>query len=62
MFHNLGLAVHLHGQPEGRWTGLDTSVAFGPTGQGLTSSVRRDINGPVGHVQQIRTVRPLPNR
>ncbi|MEU1513620.1 thioesterase family protein [Streptomyces sp. NPDC005811] len=60
MFPNVDLTVHLHRQPRGRWTGLDTTVAFGPTGQGLTSTVLHDIDGPVGSAQQILTVRPLP--
>ncbi|MFF8430366.1 thioesterase family protein [Streptomyces sp. NPDC016566] len=60
MFPNVDLTVHLHRQPRGTWTGLDTTVAFGPTGQGLTSTVLHDTDGPVGHAQQILTVRPLP--
>ncbi|QHC22793.1 thioesterase family protein [Streptomyces sp. GS7] len=59
MFPNLDLTIHLHRQPAGPWTGLDTTVTFGPSGQGLTSSVLHDINGPVGHAGQILTVRPL---
>ncbi|MEV0523509.1 thioesterase family protein [Streptomyces sp. NPDC050439] len=59
MFPNVDLTVHLHRQPEGGWTGLDTTVTFGPTGQGITSTVLHDLNGPVGHAQQILTVRPL---
>ncbi|GAA3773330.1 hypothetical protein GCM10022403_005560 [Streptomyces coacervatus] len=59
MFPNVDLTVHLHRQPRGDWTGLDTTVAFGPSGQGLTSTVLRDVDGPVGHAQQILTVRPL---
>lgn len=57
-FPNVDLTIHLHRQPEGRWTGLDTTVVFGPTGQGITSTVLHDINGPVGQAQQILTVRP----
>ncbi|HET8761891.1 MAG TPA: thioesterase family protein [Gemmatimonadales bacterium] len=60
MFPNIDLTVHLHRQPAGGWTGLDTTVTFGATGQGLTSTVLHDITGPVGHAQQILTVRPLP--
>ncbi|MER5193123.1 thioesterase family protein [Streptomyces sp. NPDC002755] len=60
MFPNVDLTLHLHRQPAGRWTGLDTTVTFGPTGQGLTSTVLHDIDGPVGHAQQILTVRPVP--
>ncbi|WP_436850123.1 thioesterase family protein [Streptomyces monashensis] len=60
MFPNVDLTIHLHRQPEGRWVGLDTTVVFGPTGQGLTSSVLHDLAGPVGRAQQTLTVRPLP--
>lgn len=57
MFPNLDLTIHLHRRPEGSWTGLDTTVTFGPSGQGITSTVLHDINGPVGHAEQILTVR-----
>ncbi|MGW5652827.1 thioesterase family protein [Streptomyces humi] len=60
MFPNVDLTVHLHRQPRGDWTGLDTTVTFGPTGQGLTSTVLYDVDGPVGRAEQILTVRPLP--
>ncbi|MFD5451762.1 thioesterase family protein [Streptomyces sp. NPDC003470] len=60
MFPNVDLTLHLHRRPEGRWTGLDTTVVFGPTGQGITSTVLHDLTGPVGHAQQILTVRPQP--
>ncbi|MGW2958670.1 thioesterase family protein [Streptomyces sp. NPDC001220] len=60
MFPNVDLTVHLHRRPRGIWTGLDTKVTFGPTGQGLTSTVLHDVDGPVGHASQILTVRPLP--
>ena len=59
MFPNVDLTIHLHRQPHGSWTGLDTTVVFGPTGQGITSTVLHDLTGPVGHAQQILTVRPL---
>jgi len=59
MYPNVDLTIHLHRRPEGRWTGLDTSVTFGPTGQGITSTVLHDIAGPLGHAQQVLTVRPL---
>ncbi|WP_037569906.1 thioesterase family protein [Phaeacidiphilus oryzae] len=58
MFPNLDLTVHLHRSPEGGWTGLETTVAFGPTGQGITSTVLHDVSGPVGRAEQILTVRP----
>jgi hypothetical protein len=62
MFPNVDLTIHLHRQPEGRWAGLDTTVTFGPTGQGVTSTVLYDLAGPVGNAQQSLTVRPLnPN-
>ncbi|WP_432055963.1 thioesterase family protein [Streptomyces sp. bgisy022] len=60
MFPNVDLTIHLHRQPTGRWTGLDTTVAFGPAGHGITSTVLHDVEGPVGHAQQILTVRPVP--
>jgi hypothetical protein len=59
MFPNVDLTIHLHRQPRGRWTGLDTTVTFGPTSQGVTSSVLHDVHGPVGYAQQMLTVRPL---
>ncbi|MGD6756821.1 thioesterase family protein [Streptomyces sp. BH105] len=62
MFPNVDLTIHLHRLPEGGWTGLDTTVVFGPTGQGVTTSVLHDPHGPVGHAQQILTVRPQPGR
>lgn len=62
MFPNMDLTVHLHRQPEGVWTGLDTTVSFGPAGHGVTSTVLHDLAGPVGHAQQILTVRRLPGR
>lgn len=60
MYPNMDLTVHLHRRPEGRWTGLDTTVSFGPAGHGLTSTVLHDADGPVGRAEQILTVRPLP--
>ncbi|MFI2642287.1 thioesterase family protein [Streptomyces sp. NPDC018610] len=60
MFPNVDLTVHLHRRPEGDWTGLDTTVVFGPSGQGLTSTVLHDVHGPVGRAEQILTVRPAP--
>ncbi|MFJ9544396.1 thioesterase family protein [Streptomyces sp. NPDC101225] len=60
MFPNVDLTVHLHRRPRGPWTGLDTTVVFGPTGQGLTSTILHDVHGPVGQAQQILTVRPQP--
>ncbi|MBC2900089.1 thioesterase family protein [Streptomyces cupreus] len=60
MFPNVDLTVHLHRQPRGPWTGLDATVTFGPSGQGLTSTVLHDVHGPVGQAQQILTVRPRP--
>lgn len=60
MFPNVDLSIHLFRQPAGAWTGLDTSVSFGATGQGLTSTVLHDVHGPVGRAEQILTVRPQP--
>lgn len=62
VFPNVDLTVHLARQPEGRWVGLDTTVVFGPSGQGITSTVLHDVAGEVGTAQQILTVRPTPGR
>jgi hypothetical protein len=59
MYPNLDLTVHLHRQPAGGWVGLDTSVTFGSSGLGLTSTTLHDVAGPVGRAEQILTVRPL---
>ncbi|MGW4369402.1 thioesterase family protein [Nocardia takedensis] len=58
IFPNLDLTIHLHRQPRGGWTGLDTTVVFGPTGRGLTTTVLYDTQGAIGYAQQILTVRP----
>lgn len=60
MFPNLDLTIHLHRQPARGWVGLDTTVTFGSTGQGLTSTALHDEIGPVGRAEQTLTVRPLP--
>jgi hypothetical protein len=60
-FPNVDLTIHLYRQPTGPWVGLDTSVTFGPTGQGVTSTVLHDEQGAVGFAHQMLTVRPLPN-
>lgn len=57
-FPNVDLTAHFFDQPRGDWVGFDTSVSFGPTGLGLTSSVVHDGDGPVGTVAQALTVRP----
>ncbi|OKI06537.1 thioesterase family protein [Streptomyces sp. CB02056] len=58
MFPNTDLTIHFHRRPEGGWTGLDTSVSFGPAGHGVTSTVLHDVRGPLGRAEQILTVRP----
>ncbi|RFA09202.1 thioesterase [Subtercola boreus] len=60
MFPNVDLTVHLFRQPQGSWVGLDTSVVFGASGLGLTSSVLHDAHGAVGRAEQLLTVRPVP--
>lgn len=57
-FPNLDLTAHLVAEPRGEWVGLDTTVTFGTTGLGLTSSVLHDETGPIGGVSQVLTVRP----
>ncbi|HHU67033.1 thioesterase family protein [Corynebacterium sp.] len=58
-YPNVDLTVHLFRQPTGPWTGLDTTVTWGPEGIGLTSSVLHDIHGPVGRAEQSLTLRRL---
>ena len=43
----------------GEWLGFDTTVSFGPTGLGLTSSLLHDVAGPFGTMAQSLTVRPI---
>ncbi|WP_151526451.1 thioesterase family protein [Serinicoccus kebangsaanensis] len=59
LYPNVDLTLHLHRIPEGPWVGLDTRVAWGPTGVGQTSSVVHDAQGPVGTVVQALTLRPV---
>lgn len=59
MFPNVDLTIHLHRQPTAGPVGLETTVTFGPTGQGLTHSVLHDAAGAVGRASQVLTVRPL---
>jgi hypothetical protein len=61
-FPNVDLTVHLLREPVAGWVGLDTRVSFDDNGIGLTSSVLHDVTGPVGTVEQILTVRRLPQR
>ena len=57
-FPNIDLTAHLFAEPRGGWVGFDTTVSFGAEGLGLTSSVVHDIDGPIGTVAQMLTVRP----
>jgi hypothetical protein len=59
-FPNVDLTAHLFRQPAEGWLGFDTTVSFGPTGQGLTSAVLHDEAGPIGTLAQTLTVRPRP--
>jgi hypothetical protein len=59
-FPNVDLTAHLFRQPCGDWLGFDTTVSFGPSGLGLTSSVLHDARGPFGTLAQMLTVRPVP--
>jgi hypothetical protein len=58
-FPNLDLTAHLFTAPRGDWIGFDTTVCFGSTGLGVTSSVLHDVDGPIGTLAQILTVRPI---
>ncbi|GGR41771.1 hypothetical protein J2S40_001671 [Nocardioides luteus] len=57
-FPNLDLTAHLFRTPEEGWLGLDTTVSFGPTGAGVTTTVLHDERGVFGVSTQILTVRP----
>lgn len=57
-FPNIDLTAHFFAEPRGEWLGFDTTVSFGPTGLGLTSSVIHDVHGPIGTASQVLTVRP----
>jgi hypothetical protein len=57
-FPNVDLTAHLFRTPRGEWAGFDTTVSFGASGIGLTSSVVHDLDGPVGTVAQSLTLRP----
>ncbi|GGL22174.1 thioesterase family protein [Phycicoccus endophyticus] len=57
-FPNVDLTAHLLREPVGEWLGVDTSVSFGATGVGLTSSRLHDAQGPLGTLAQCLTVRP----
>jgi hypothetical protein len=58
-YPNVDLAIHLYRQPSGPWVGFDTTVVFGPEGQGLTSSDLFDESGAVGRAEQMLTLRKL---
>lgn len=60
MFPNVELTLHFFAEPTGRKVGLDTTVAFGSEGVGLTSTVMHDVNGPVGTIHQATTLRKIP--
>lgn len=59
-FPNIDLTAHLFADPRPGWLGLDTTVSFGATGLGLTSTVLHDEGGPFGSCGQTLTVRPAP--
>lgn len=58
LFPNLDLTIHLLREPTGTWLGLDTTVVFGPTGLGVTSSLLHDTSGHVGYAAATLTIRP----
>jgi hypothetical protein len=58
-YPNVDLTAHLVRTPRPGWLGFDTTVSFGPSGLGLTSSVLHDEHGPLGTLAQTLTVRPV---
>ncbi len=57
-FPNLDLTAHITRTPAPGWLGFDTTVTFDSNGVGLTHSILHDVNGPLGSLSQILTVRP----
>ncbi|WP_299442392.1 thioesterase family protein [uncultured Phycicoccus sp.] len=57
-FPNVDLTAHLLRTGQGKWLGVDTTVSFGATGVGVTSSRLHDTAGPLGTLAQSLTVRP----
>ena len=57
-FPNLDLTAHLVRRPQPGWLGFDTTVTFGASGHGLTSTTLHDEAGPLGTLAQVLTVRP----
>ncbi len=58
-FPNIDLTAHFFGRLAGPWVGFDTTVSFGRSGLGVTSTVLHGPLGPVGTMSQALTVRPL---
>lgn len=62
MFPNVDLTIHLLRAPHGDWLGLDVRHEIGPNGVGMASTVLHDLDGPIGRITQILTVRTQPTR
>ena len=61
MFPNVDWTAHIFRQPvDTEWLGLEIRQSFSNDGAGLTSSVLHDVEGPLGKLEQILTVRPMP--
>jgi len=58
-FPNVDLTAHFFADPDPDWIGFDTSVSFGASGIGVTTSVLHAPAGPIGVSAQFLTVRPL---
>jgi hypothetical protein len=57
LFPNVDLAIQLFRQPTGGRLGLDTTVVFGPSGLGVTTTALHDDAGHFGYAQQSLTIR-----
>lgn len=55
-FPNVDLTVHIYRHPEGEWTGLEATNAWGPEGTGVTSSILHDLDGPLGRAEQMQAL------
>lgn len=62
MFPNVDWTAHVFRQPDPEWLGLEVTQSIDANGVGLTSSTLHDVHGPVGKLEQILTVRPMPKK
>lgn len=57
-FPNVDLSAYFLRHPRGEWIGYEVRQSYGAEGVGLTEAVLHDVDGPVGTISQLLTVRP----